>query len=282
MREDIIDAATYEPPKIKVAPPVATGTDYNCVLHGIAPAVENDVGEPMCAACRQDIVTRAETIGAQPVIVPNWLKRYHKLVSIMKACSHAEGFNEELAARFETLVGKVIERLPPALRESVQQENTPPYAESVSASGMYFHRLAGRYVNVFDEYEQDFHEIPEGADYVKAAQERRKGRVAHPGTPDGYRFAIGKCTVEVRRLVRIKVEGEPHPDGFPFTPDDGGLVGRIIDKLHEDGILEAHVGGGMSGGGRHISFFDPDNGQLVAEWLETLSEAGHASNGEQS
>lgn len=85
------------------------------------------------------------------------------------------------------------------------------------------------------------------------------------------RFEAGKCTVSATKLVRIDVDGTPHPEGFPHVPDDGGLVGRLIRAQSTRSVPYPKFTA-VSGAGVYAAFYDPQDAQAVLDWLADQTE----------
>ena len=78
--------------------------------------------------------------------------------------------------------------------------------------------------------------------------------------------AVPKVTFRLIPLVRVVLEGEPHPRGFPYLPDDDGMVGRLLTWMLAERVYSA-VAGGASGGGRYIGYHSAEDAARIAVWL---------------
>lgn len=76
---------------------------------------------------------------------------------------------------------------------------------------------------------------------------------------------MSKCSYELTEVVRVEVTGKKRE--FPMVPDDGGLIGELLQWLWDNKIHSA-VPGGESGGGRHIAYYTKENAIKIREWLD--------------
>lgn len=90
-----------------------------------------------------------------------------------------------------------------------------------------------------------------------------------------------RVTVEVVHVVAVSVQGEyrKSPPGdrtlfegidlgpLPRVPDDGGVIGRLLAWMGEEGIsTTGRVG--SCGAGSFFGLFVPADAERVVEWLE--------------
>lgn len=68
-------------------------------------------------------------------------------------------------------------------------------------------------------------------------------------------------------LVRIHVKGVPDPRGFPYLPDDRGLVGALLHAMNT-GEVPRDVRFDLCGGGQFIGLWTAEDAPLVIAWLE--------------
>lgn len=72
-------------------------------------------------------------------------------------------------------------------------------------------------------------------------------------------------------LVRIKVQGIPHPKGFPYIPDDQGLVKEILRAQLAE-TLPSPYRTELVGGGRYIALFLKSDAEKIIAWLQERAD----------
>jgi hypothetical protein len=73
-------------------------------------------------------------------------------------------------------------------------------------------------------------------------------------------------TFDVEEVVRIYLRGVPNPRGFPYLPDDQGLVVRIRRAV-ADGELPDAAHWGPTGGGVVVGYWSPADAPAVVKFL---------------
>lgn len=62
--------------------------------------------------------------------------------------------------------------------------------------------------------------------------------------------------ITAQKVVWISIVGDPHPKGFPFIPNDHGLVSKFREWCDANGIWTV-LHAGHSGGGGFAGAFNP-------------------------
>lgn len=71
--------------------------------------------------------------------------------------------------------------------------------------------------------------------------------------------------LEAYDVVWFSFSGDPHPKGFPYCPDDHGLVLKFL-KWCTDEKIHSPIRTGMSGGGQYVGAFFRGDAKRVLEW----------------
>jgi hypothetical protein len=76
-----------------------------------------------------------------------------------------------------------------------------------------------------------------------------------------------KCTASFTKCVCVELKGEPHPSGFPYMPDDGGLINEFL-RWSLDNKIFTIVRAGSAGGGTYMGFYSEEDAEKIREWLK--------------
>lgn len=88
----------------------------------------------------------------------------------------------------------------------------------------------------------------------------------------GQKKTLNKPTFTVDEdLVKIDFQGIPHPNGFPWIPNDKGIVGDLLRAMI-DGTIPKDIRTETVGAGRFIGFFRRDDAPKVIKWLEERAD----------
>lgn len=75
---------------------------------------------------------------------------------------------------------------------------------------------------------------------------------------------MAKVEFSALHLIRIEINGENQGD-FKVRKDDG-LVSKFLEWAFRENLWSAR--GGMSGGGRHVGFYLPEDEAKIRAWLK--------------
>jgi hypothetical protein len=87
-----------------------------------------------------------------------------------------------------------------------------------------------------------------------------------------------KVQVRHKELVAIYIKGvyrEPLRDGsnfsnLPRTPDDKGVVGKVLDFCIKERLFTHKIA--HSGGGQYLAYFEKEDAEKVLAFVETLED----------
>lgn len=85
-----------------------------------------------------------------------------------------------------------------------------------------------------------------------------------------------KVKFRLRHVLFVEVRGEPHPNGFPYMPNDGDLVGRLLGWMLK--TKRYSMRGISSGGGSYYAIHEIDQEDQLREFLK--SEGATETNGD--
>lgn len=75
-----------------------------------------------------------------------------------------------------------------------------------------------------------------------------------------------KVTFKLTRVLYVEVVGEKHPKGFPYVPNDGGLVQKLLQWfLKRDDMYSFR--GISSGGGSYYAIHTLEQERELRKWL---------------
>lgn len=75
-----------------------------------------------------------------------------------------------------------------------------------------------------------------------------------------------KVTFTVNPVVEIGVKGEPHPEGFPHLPNDGGIVKGLLHFILDEELFEGYAL--SSGGGGYHGLHPQEEAEKIIAWLK--------------
>ena len=76
-----------------------------------------------------------------------------------------------------------------------------------------------------------------------------------------------KMSLEIIPAIIIKFKGVEHEEGFPYLPDDDGVVVDFLKFCLANEIWTIRCGG-SSGGGSYIMAHLPKNQDTIVKWFE--------------